>query len=360
MDWPYSLPDVWDGARLTSDMKSTSVLRRWWNPREGYAPRVTWWQEQGQEGGRLRIEFSIPKLACIDPLDNVTEAEKDQALDAATVFVQAKLDARLPDVATWRVSRVDYAWNWDLHGDLPAYLAMVGRLWLGDSTRHPYPETLGVVWKSKREHARWVKFYDKTRELGRGDLRNVLRFEVSNYKRVLPYMCARWFGCEQTVGEVLQPGRALYALAVAWERLGLGRAERYAQDGDALLLELRSEFGQSASSAYYALRVIEQYGADAHKVYGLMSSNTYYRWRRLLARYLAHDNHVLIPLHLPTQYVFTQTNESVKAQNLEDRATAGREDTQKILWQKIAQNLRLTAAQRSEYLISRWTEYAAA
>jgi hypothetical protein len=259
---------------------------------------------------------------------------------------------------------VDYAHNFDVGKDITAYMSLLQSLWIGGMARHPYPDSQGVIFKGKQRGSRWVKFYDKAKQLGDGSGRGVLRFEVSNYKQVLPYMCKEWFGCDRTVANVLQPGRALYCMASQWERLGLATTSTYGADSTTLLLRLKADFGNSALTAYGALHAIHTYGADAHTQYHVMSSNTYYRWRKLLTQHgyiTEHSDVSLMALHLPTDTVYHYAKIFDSPQNLAFPRTAGAKSTLKIFAEKLAPALGVRPdAKPSEYLVRRYTDAIAA
>lgn len=359
---------LFQGGKETVDMVTGAVVTRLWYNGQGaaYQPRVTYWRAGDlPQGGRMRMEFSIPKLAGIDPLGNPTAADVVCALDAATAFVRSCFCKELPDVRMWKVNRVDYAWNWTVGDDLLLYMSLVQSLHAGGMVRHPYPETQGVVWKTKQRNARWIKFYSKSLVEKVVDRPAVLRFEVSNYRKVLPYMCKVWFGCERSVAEVLRPGRGLYVLAQAWERLGLGAAATYGSSDAQVMLRLRATFGRGAAGAWFALGAMQRYGADAWRVYGLMSENTYYVWRRKLVQhgYLSEvddgDDGGVPVLRLPVDDVVTFLAAEA-AQNLGIGNVPAAKDIKKIspeisspaeLWQKIADFLQVPGAVLSRYLV---------
>lgn len=337
------------------------LIRMWLNPDDGYAPRVTYWRKEGATDGRLRVEFSIPKMAGINLLSNPTEQQKETALDAVDAFM-SRLSPDLLGVRAWTVQRVDYAWNFPPSDELPAYLSTLSKLWCGNMTRHPYPNE-GVMWKGRKPSTRWVKLYDKTRELGFTSAgEGVLRFEVSNYRRVLPYMCAKWFGSDRSVASVLLPGRALYTMAVMWERLGLSAGFKH--DADLLLMDMRRRFGRGAASAFYAYTCIQRYGTASVHTYRLLSHNSYYTWRRTLAQhgYLTADDthhHTLETLHLPAHPVYNIINESKpnNPQNLRLPEMHPAISSKKISWVSLADFLGLIARQPSTYLLERWATY---
>lgn len=292
--------DVLDESVFSRRSTTDDVVRMWRNPRDGvYEPRLTYWHSVNGGQGRLRIEFSIPKMARIDALSNPSPEQSRLVLHEVDTFLFRLLrGTEMDSIEYWQAQRVDYAWNFEPSGDVAAYISMLQGLWLGRMSRHPHPDSEGVVWKSKQPNHRWVKFYNKAREAGSNGT-PVLRFEVSNYRRSLAYMCEHWLGCGRTVGDLLQPGRALYVMARIWSQLGLF-ATSYHADG-LVLLKLKALFGNAAPSAFYALMCISTYGADAHKLHHLMSDNSYYAWKRKLSEHdlLVNSDVDLAPLTLP-------------------------------------------------------------
>jgi hypothetical protein len=231
------------------------------------------------------VEFSVPKMVRAAPgqvglrlTDNLRQEDVDRALGLVSEFVERVFG--LEPVQSWKAQRVDYAWMWELGPLLPVYMSVLQKLRISDWSRHPYDASEGVVWKSNSTKGRWVKFYNKTRELrGSGDEglpEGVLRFEVSNYKDAVAYMSEHWFGGEQTVQEVTRTGRALYVMARQWERLGLGQSESYGHE-EYLLFRLRDAFGTRAvPSAHYVLTLYDKFGTEAFREHELVKRSTYY------------------------------------------------------------------------------------
>lgn len=311
-----SIPfDLDDEEIFTHQSVVDDVIRMWRNPLAGvYEPRLTYWRlAAGGGGGRLRVEFSIPKMLGLPPLSNPDQAATLKALSLVDRWLWY-MTPHLPNISEWQAQRIDYAWNFEASADVPQYITMLQGLWLGGMSRHPHPDAEGVVWKSKQANHRWVKFYNKSREAGSNGT-PVLRFEVSNYRRSLAYMCEKWLGCGRTVGELLQPGRALYVMARMWSRLGLF-SSTYHADG-ALLFKLHELFGNAAAGAYYALSCITRYGADTHKLHHLMGDNAYYTWKRRLNEHdlLVHSDVYLPPLSLPVVSILKELFET-RAQDL--------------------------------------------
>lgn len=332
--------DLIDESVFPVQSTTDNVVRMWRNPSAGkYEPRLTYWRSVDGGAGRLRIEFSIPKMAGIDPLSNPDRAATDKALAAVDQFIW-RLIPMMPHVSQWQAQRIDYAWNFPIDS-VAQYIVMLQGLWLGKMIRQPHPDAEGVVWKSKQAGHRWVKFYNKAREIGLEG--SVLRFEVSNYRRSLDYMCQKWFGCGRSVGELLHPGRALYCMARMWSRLGLFAASWHNDGG--LLLKLRELFGQSAPGAMYALMCISQYGADAYKVYHLMSDNSYYAWKRKLSEHdlLVSSDVYLPPLSLPASEALNELDK-LNGQNLKILSSPHIERVSKIPpknWQMWCERLQI-------------------
>lgn len=385
---PRILPDdLFEGGMVTEMFNDARVSARLWRnpkPDESYSPRVTYWRPvgkrdteqrvlraavdeqdipEGYEVGVLKLEFSIPKMLndVAVLLSNVSGAQVDQALDRVDNFVHQLFD--LPSVRDWKCGRVDYAWMWPVGPLLPAYMSVLNKLRLSTFHRHPFDATEGVVWKSK---SRWVKFYNKTLELGIKTSDMVLRFEVSNYRDAVRRMCRDWFKCEQVVSEVVRPGRALYVMAYAWEKLGLGVSDSYGYD-EYELLRLRDYFGDRVSTAYYVLHMMRDYGADAYKEpLNVVSKSMYYSYRRELmsAGFITvvdEDVRVvrqaLPALHLPTENVYSELK--LTAQNLADFAPPDDIYTLENFWQILAVKLGLMNVTPSKYLFDRWTQYVA-
>jgi hypothetical protein len=317
-DLDHDLDDhLFDGGSVTEDFATgRQSARLWHNPSSSvYEPRVTYWPA----GRQLKVEFSVPKL--IDVV-NPALSDVDVALDLVNAWLSDHF-GDLPDLRSWRCQRIDYAWTFDV--DPGDYLPVLDRLDVSRMTRHGFRGD-GVVWKAGN---RWIKFYDK-----RVDNLPGLRFEVSNYRDALRYMCDKWFVCERVVRELVHPGRALYVLAWAWSALGLSQASSY-QSSLTLFDDLRHAFGSSVSSAYYHLNLLRSFGrAAVHQ--GLTSASSFSRWKRELCERgfvtIVDDETIinertLVPLRLPINRFL----DDVKNLNIADPAPIG-DDDEKILW----------------------------
>ena len=360
IEWPHTLDQsLFDGGQSTTDLQQKAILRLWRNrPNE---PRITYWL--GEDVKRLRVEFSIPSMAKISPYLNPQHGDVMLAIYHVNTFLAETFSHDLPSILNWHCSRIDYAWNWDVGADMKAYMSLFQQLWMGTMARHPYPESQGVVFKSKQRGSRWVKFYDKGKQLGERD-KTVIRFEISNFKRTLPYMCEHWFGCDRTVGNLLHPGRALYCMAMMWERLGLDNADTYGGDASSLLLRLRKDYGNASLAAYGALHAIRSYGADVYKHYDLMSKNTYYTWKRRLSECgytTEYSDTSLMALHLPSDTLYQSVKEFQTVQNLAIGDAGGQKRTAKIFAEILAPALGVRPdATPSKYLIKRFNDATAA
>jgi len=371
-----ALPDqLFDGGAVTTRFDDrVKIVRLWRNPKEGqYAPRVTYWRnalgnesrslledeqseelpEQMGDAGLLKLEFSVAKLAecslLVNPSGSEIEAALNRASETARVFVSAGFDVR-----EWRCQRVDYTWMWDVGEFLSAYMSVLAQLRISNWSRHPYDMSEGVVWKTSGTRGRWVKFYNKSKELG--ELRGgVLRYEVSNYRESVRYMAERWFGCDRTVGELVQPVRAVYVMSYFWDKLGLAGAEGYGTE-ELLERRLRDAFGERVAQAMYVLQMHRKYGSAAYQSpLGLVSRSMYYRYRRELAELgvmTSIDDDATInveyldALGLPVREV---VREFVSDENLEDLRGAVRTPTNKNLWKNIRAGLGLPNAPGVDY-----------
>lgn len=362
--------------------KAQVVARLWLNPRKDdtrYKPRVTYWRGHGVRRqadqpalgsyepataaianpdqyphGLLKLEFSIPQMAGVI-MSNPSHADALRALDEADKFVSAAFGDGFPRLLDWTVQRMDYTWMFHVAADLRAYMAVLSSLRISGMSRHPFDATAGVVWKAQN---RWVKFYDKAREMGfTGTDQGILRYEVSNYKSAMQYMAESWFGCDRRVAEFMQPGRALFVLASQFDKLGLYN-QNYGHE-EVLLQRLRDTFGESVAGAYYVLTLMRRYGKSAYDDnLALTSRNNFNTWRRKLRKegfitYSKSDEftemrQTLSPLHLPTSEVF-----DYQIGNLGDYQPS---DTS---WQEICRILGVAKARTSNYLTMRYEDYAA-
>lgn len=295
------------GGTVTEDFDSgRHAARLWRNPGDTYEPRVTYWPD----GDRLKVEFSVSKMVRVT---NPTQADAEFALDLVNEFLVQHFGFQsLVDVRSWKCQRIDYAWTFDV--DPARYLTMLSGLQVGTMTRQEHRGS-GVVWKAGN---RWVKFYDKALDGAPG-----LRFEVSNYRDAVRYMCKRWFLCAQTVRNLVDPGRAAYVLAWTWHMLGLDQDEY--RSASATLFNMRDLYGSSVATAFYHLTLLKDYGRDAVDL-DLTNASSYSKWKKRLSddgfvvqssNDLAVVDASLTPLRLPITTMIEQ------ARNLERQVPPG-------------------------------------
>jgi len=379
---PAWLPDsLFSGGTVTEIFSSQEVTARLWlNPEKdaAYAPRMTYWRAVASDAdgvpatGYLKAEFSIPKLLGGDLRDNPSDEQIQQALNQVDDFLRMTF-GHLPGIRLWTAQRVDYAWNWKLGPVLPAYMSVLAKQRISTWSRHPYDAAEGVVWKSRSSRGRWVKFYNKALEMGlKSPDEFTLRFEVSNYRDAVKYMAVKWFGCERLVGEMERCGRALYCLGVHWDRLGLGVSDSFGHD-EHQLMRLREAYGRKVSTAYYALRLIREYGPQAYAApLRLIAKSAYYTWRRKLldGGFLVEQEgkdvvvrQALPALHLPAQETFEKLSKSgflVVSQNLGENQNPPAENKEKILWENLASGLGLNTfkiPKMSPYLLGQYDDF---
>lgn len=266
--------------------------------------------------GVLSIEVALSQWTGIPRTFNPTMEDYQYAINRINKWIRDKMGITV-DIRDWTVTRIDYCYNFDV-SDARDYLLMLKTMHCGTLTRQMYEG--GVVWKND---SRWVKFYDKQAQLGY-DNHDVLRYEVSNHKGAVAYMCKHWFGCARVLRELLHPMRALYVLARSWHELGLN-VDSYTTD-IALLSALRATFPDRTHTAYGVVHLMRVYGTDCITS-GFVPRSTYYRWRRLLR------THHLLPiptltlpvLRFPSTF-FTQQH----SQNLGKSLSAPHISTKKI------------------------------
>jgi hypothetical protein len=392
--------DIFQGWTVTTfrndgDGDDLETERLWLNPGAGdpYLPRITFWPDDNCEhSGWLKAEFSVHKMAQDlpgqeeptgpGPLDNLERHHIELALDRVDAYLE-RLGIE-PGIRLWNCQRVDYAVNWQLGKLLPVYMSVLNKLRVSNYSRHPFDAAEGVVWKSKGLRGRWVKFYNKSREVddaarlaGERQERTlpdgVLRFEVSNYKDAVAYLGPRWFG-GKTVGDVVQMPRAAYVLSRFWSTLGLDNVEAYGGN-EYLLFRMRDELGTaSIASAYYVLELYQRYGSQAWKDEALQlctKSTWYYQLRKLKAHgfltvvnddddddNLVVNRQQLPALHLPLEEAFKQLSEILPVEPPSPGAIGAGKFSEKFSWEEFATMLGLTDdAPQNDYILRRWYVY---
>jgi hypothetical protein len=256
-------PALFAGGLVTEEFDTGKQSARLWSNSDDL--RVTYWVE----ARCLRVEASIVQL--VHRVDDVTEAEKEIALDRINVLL-AEQFGQLPDVRSWQCQRIDYFVTWPVNAaQFADYKHLFASIRVDGKQMQNYDN--GLCWKSK---SRWIKVYNTA--MRGGDDR--FKFEVSNHRTAVVYMCKAWFACERTVAELLQPGRALYVLAFFWQKLGLFSQAAFSSD-ELVAVRARRLYGRGAASALYHLKLIESYGNESIEL-KLTSSNSYYRWKKRL------------------------------------------------------------------------------
>lgn len=268
----------WTGSRTVYEAGNL-IEKYWLVAAEDYQPKVNYLRSF--DGDRIRLEFSIPKMARLDLTLNPSPEDVRLALDRATDYARQILNcATIPHVSEWRCHRIDYSWNWRIQGDITRYMMLVQRLHLARTSRQAFGLD-GIIWKQKGKRSRWVKFYDKGIEQGRPH-ENVLRYEVSNLGGAVSYMCRRWFGCDQIVSELLHEGRSLFCMMYVFQALGLLGQDVYVHR-DNIKMDIQARYGASAPLAWWVMEAVREHGTNAYKS-GLVRPATFYKYKSMLVR----------------------------------------------------------------------------
>ena len=228
-------------------------VRMWRSARKGsatYQPHVHWWPQRRM----LRVEFSIPKMAQLPAMANVTTADVSLAIQSVDVFLE-RIFGKMPSVWDWRCVRVDYSWNWQVGEHVRSYLAVVRGLTMGRAQRQEHGTS--VYFEQKQ---RVVKFYDKSQQALLAD--GVLRFEVSHFGRAVKNIALAFDG-KRSVYDMLKVSRARFSMSRVFELLGLGNADVY-ESSHALHALVRANF-KRPTAAYGALMLIREHGANARR-----------------------------------------------------------------------------------------------
>lgn len=263
-------------------------------------PRITYFP-QTRAGPRLRVEVSLPKLIGVQ-MALLSQDDVDESLDKIDEYIAGK-ELTVPKIREWVCRRLDVVYSWEVGELLPAYIAAISNMNLGSYIRTPFgPE--GVVWKTRSGH-RWVKFYDKYREMG-SNTTGILRFEVSNFRSSMRYMAKEKFEVPQTVWRMT---RKDIAHAILSQFLGkVGVMGKQFGSHEALLSQLLRVYGTRGTP--FALTFLTHYPARGVTLYKepgrLMSSSTFYKWRKRLTGdgFLPMSEAHLDPLDLPVEEDF--------------------------------------------------------
>jgi hypothetical protein len=289
---------VFDGARIVNDGGQHHT--RYWMTRDGIHLNY----RISSDGDMLSIEFALSQYTNTPRHENPTSRDYHKALNRINEWFFLHLHDDIPDIRTWTVDRIDYAYNFTVDTVAP-YIMMLNQLHLGMMSRSNHEH--GVTWKNAN---RWVKFYDKGKQLN--EPVSVLRYEVTNHRAAVRYMCKHWFGCARTVAELCHPMRALYVLSRMYEALGLAQAETY-QGNVSLHTRLAALYPTQVATALGMYILITQYGSEAH-TYALTTRGTYYRWLRTLRTHglLPTYTHALSVLHNFSSFFIAQYSQNLK------------------------------------------------
>lgn len=343
---PYRLDIGLFDAGEVNDPVGEAKPRRdrfWLSPGEAM-PRVTYWRyDRADDPGLLKVEFSVPRLSLTPDLRNHNCGVHDvnAVLAFVEVFLRSSVCEDLPELRSWTVQRIDYAYNWRT-ANRDGYLSALSALSFRSIDRQRFSD--GVMWASP---TRTVKFYTRDDD--------VLRFEVSNFRDGCRRL-SNWFDCERTVGELVLFGRALYSLSHALDALGLSPDSVIG--GDTLLLQrLCDAFGQRhVGTALHVLRCISEHGPAATRApLSMVSRGMYYGWRRRLIdagfALSLDDGGGLAPLSLPVCGVMNdELRVTTAPQNLDDFLRAGRLSSQKISLASL-EKLQILRAPMCDYLV---------
>ncbi len=343
---PENEAKMYDTVKLTCDIQDDVNVERLGEPNrwklEHEAVREKWMLKRGRDAdylphieymrkasdprtGRLNVEFSLPKWAGIDLLDNMTTSLAREVCKEVSHYISDILDTSI-DVLNFKVNRIDYAWNFDMASDLHVvkYIKLFKQLRISRMSTTHYGMN-GVTWLN-RSRFRAVKFYNKSREQKRLD-RHVLRFEVSNYSPAIRYMSDKWFDGNDDLDTYLKYRIALYLLLHVWiDKLGINDELFIGKDD--LYNEMYDQFGRSAGTAHRVHTLYHEYGTEAYKS-GLVPKVTYYKWTRLLklSGLLERSTVSMSPISIPTDFHLSQ--------NLGIPFDARAEDVLKILQENL-------------------------
>lgn len=310
--------DVFDHHRMVSDMRY-GIVSRHWIAKDGI--HLNYRHHPQDADGTLSIEVALSHYTQSPRHENPTMRDYNKAINLINEWLYQQVGV-VPDVREWTVDRMDYCWNFAVE-DVSAYIRLLNQLHCGSLARTSLEH--GVTWKNDN---RWVKFYDKGKQLGDGAL-SVLRFEVTNHRSAVRYMCKKWFGCERVLSELLHPVRALYVLHRYLSQLGLHQSDVY-EDNTTLHTRIAHLFPARTATALGMYILITQYGADTHR-HGLTTSSTYYRWLSRLRTHglLTTPTHALPVLRLNHSFFIQQ-----HTQNLGISIPPAANPTKKFGWEK--------------------------
>lgn len=388
-------PSMFDAGSLTVRIgdEEDHHWRYWRNPEidGAYEPRFTWWPSSEQmngakvlDNGWLKCEFSIQQMYIqelhnrkdgvdhdTEYLGNLTQRQAEIGLCGVDSLMGVAFGGELPTIFDWSCQRVDYSWNFNVGKVLPVYLSVFEHLRLSTYSRHPFDAAEGVVFKGRGSRSRWVKFYNKVRQLYNllgvrvAPEEHILRFEVSNYKDTTRYMADAWFGSDRTIREMVQPGRALYTLARMWDMLSLTESEGYGRE-EYELFRIAEVFNtRRRGTAYYVLCSWRVLGNDAYRL-GHVTKSTYYRLKRELKQlgFLVSvgdgvdDREPLPALHLPFSEYIVQQEDVQNVGFMEGTLNGNKpeEFAQNTTWDELADYLGVIGPE-SDYLLRLANDY---
>lgn len=260
-----------DPAKFTRVIESVGIDGRKPHTRLAYQgkpnePRLTYYPHDA----RLTLEVSWPKFC----FGHNTRLVDEPRLSIGMINNWLRWFGVTTDVGLWRVNRIDYAADWCVGSALPFYIEGLQKLILSSHDRADYES--GVMWKSQ---SRAIKFYNKTAEQGINDLTAaVLRFEVSNYRDSVRYICSKQGATGSLVN--LSSIQVVESVLTQWLEkcipIGFGADE-------SIRARVYEAFGHRAGAALEHMRLINQHGTQAYWL-GFTNRSSYYRWKGELHR----------------------------------------------------------------------------
>lgn len=258
-----------DPAKFTRVIESSEIGGNKPHTRLSYQgkpnePRLTYYPHDA----RLTLEVSWPKFAYGHNVRVIDEPR----LPIGMINNWLRWFGVSADVGAWRVNRIDYAADWCVGSDLPFYIEGLQKCLLSGHDKSDYES--GVMWKSQ---SRAIKFYNKTLEQGITALDGaVLRFEVSNYRAGVRYICSSQ-GVVNSLADLSVPSIVKSVLTQWLEKCipaGFGADE-------SLRARVYAAFGHRAGAALEHLRLINELGTKAYWL-GFTNRSSYYRYKREL------------------------------------------------------------------------------
>lgn len=217
--------------------------------------------------GRLRLEFSVPKLlyGSNSRMVSISDIRDIHFLDGYLSFFSPDV---LDDVS---VSRADFCFNFQVGNSVSDYIKSFSLVNIPHMIKNVYQSDETVFWHNSR---RAYRVYDKYRESEEEEAKGVLRFEVQARSPFLSDVLS-----SRSWHDVIDFNTAFFFL---YKGLSLIDAFSLASDTDRVLSILLSRFKSSYALSLYSFYIL--YQEKEKDLRDILPKTCYYRYLNVFRR----------------------------------------------------------------------------